>query len=222
MIGIIQYDNEKMENYSDQRYFQRQLLIDEKHAKVALSIIFVLLVLLLIDGAYLTWQHVTKSSAPSSLASPLVSPSPTEELSPTRTRATPTVPLSQTTVTTTGVKDYYISLGSGVSQAPSWEDVPGVQAIIDFGQYPNIKAIYFEVSTYIPTANQTVSVQLYNVTDNHPVWNSEIDMNAAVSSYRTSAPLSYDTGAKLYQVQMQTQLQSPATLVQSRIHIVLQ
>jgi hypothetical protein len=119
------------------------------------------------------------------------------------------------------VKDYYISFGSGTTQAGDWTDVPGVQAVIDFGQYPHIKEIHFEVSLYVPTANEWISVRLYNETDNHPVWNSQVTMSSGTTAYLTSPAINYDTGSKLYQVQMETQLGSEATLVQSRIHIML-
>ncbi len=119
------------------------------------------------------------------------------------------------------VKDYFIPLGSGTNQTSDWTDVPGVQTMIDFNQYQNIKEIHFEASIYVPTANESVSVRLYNVTDNHPVWYSDVTMNGNSSAYLTSPAIIYDTGSKWYQVQMKTQLQALATLVQSKIHITL-
>ena len=93
---------------------------------------------------------------------------------------------------------------------------------LDFGSYNRIKEVHFEASVYVPTANQSVSVRLYNVTDKHPVWYSEVTMAGGPSAYLTSPAVSYDTGTKLYQVQMKTQLQSTANLVQSKIHVTLQ
>jgi len=37
--------------------------------------------------------------------------------------------------------EYFIALGSGTSESGDWEDVPGLEASVDFGKYPNIKEI---------------------------------------------------------------------------------
>jgi len=204
----------------------------EKWAAVMVSLEGILTLLLLANIIYLNIYLFNRGLLPkpsdtSHVQSPVVSITPSPITQPTRqttlSPATPskTQPPAQTFVPRT-VKDYYISLGSGASDANTWTDVPGVQAVIDFGQYPHVKEIHFEISLYIPTANEWVSVRLYNETDKHPVWNSQVTTDPATTAYLTSPALSYDTGAKLYQVQMETQLQAPTTLVQSRIHIILQ
>ncbi len=151
--------------------------------------------------------------------SPTFTPVPTMTTTPSPTPAFPT----PTVTPIVNVKDYFIPLGTGENQSSDWENVPGDQVTIDFGQYPHIKKILFEASVTIPSASEWVSVRLFNETDMHPVWNSTVTSNGNTSSaFLTSPPMTYDTGMKTYQVQMETQLQSPVNLVQSRIHIFLQ
>ncbi len=117
-------------------------------------------------------------------------------------------------------KEYYVPFGSGSGSSSDWTDVPGLQASIDSSSYGTIKNVVFEASLHIPTGNQTVSVRLYNATDNHPVWNSEVNFNGNTSSVLSvSSSVSLDSGNKLYKVQMKTQLQFQAILDQSRLHI---
>jgi len=204
----------------------------EKWAAFMVSLEGILTVLLLANIVYLNLYIFdnglfAKSADNKSIQSPVgASPSPTALPTTCPSCVTASITPKSTAQTATviqdSVKDFYVSLGSGTNQTSDWTDVPGVQAVIDFGQYPRIKEIHFEVSLYVPSANEWVSVRLYNVTDKHPVWYSEMTMNANTTAYLTSPALSYDTGSKLYQVQMKTQLQAPATLVQARIHIALQ
>lgn len=146
---------------------------------------------------------------------PVSAPSPAPSKEPSIT----TSPSKETT-TDTSVKDHFISFGSGTSTSADWTDVGGLQATVDLGGYRNIKEIRFEVSVAVPTANETVWIRLFNKTDNHPVWKSEVSAKGA-SSYSVSEPILYDKGEKTYQVQMKTQLQYIANLGQSRLHIVL-
>nr|MBI5455765.1 hypothetical protein [Candidatus Levybacteria bacterium] len=118
------------------------------------------------------------------------------------------------------VREYYVPFGTGSGSSSDWQDVSGLQAYVDSVSYPNIKSVVFEASLHIPTGNETASVRLYNATDKHPVWNSEINFNGNSSSiFLTSASISLDSGNKLYKVQMKTQLQYQAILDQSRLHI---
>jgi len=124
--------------------------------------------------------------------------------------------------TTSSVKDHFISFGSGTSSDQNWIDVGGLQTTVDLGSYGDIKEIKFEASIQVPGENQAVSVRLYNKTDNHPVWNSEVTKNTGASGYLVSSPIIYDKGAKTYSVQMKTQLGSTVTLGEARIHITLE
>ncbi len=135
--------------------------------------------------------------------------------SPTPTKAPAS---AQTTSSTT--REYYVPFGSGSGNSSDWKDMAGLQASIDSNGYNSIKSVVFEVSLHVPTGNETASVRLYNSTDNHPVWNSEVTFNGNSSSvFMSSSPISLDSGNKLYKVQIKTQLQYPAIIDQSRVHI---
>lgn len=208
------------------RFLQMQLYKDEKRAKIAFLSISVLLLILLANTIYLNLILLDKSKKNEAVSISVVSPTstalPSPTIKPTRTPRITKPVESQAVIQDAGVKDYFIPLGSGTNQTNEWTDVPGVQATVDFGQYKEIKEIRFEASVYVPTANQAVSVRLYNVTDKHPVWYSEVTMPSGESSKNlVSSPVAYDTGSKVYQVQMKVQLQAVATLVQSRIHVIL-
>lgn len=137
--------------------------------------------------------------------------------------ATPTLsptalPLQNTNSSQT--KEYYVPFGSGSGSSADWQDMPGLQASINSNAYGSIKSVVFEASLHIPTGNQTASVRLYNSTDSHPVWNSQVDFTGSAQSVlKTSQAISLDSGNKLYTVQMKTQLQFQAILDQSRLHI---
>jgi len=118
-------------------------------------------------------------------------------------------------------KEYFISLGSGSSQAKDWTDVPGAEAIVDGSAYGNIKQVTFQASLYTPTGNQTAYARLYNVTDKHPVWNSDVSIEGGTPQLLISSPITLENSAKKYQVQMKTQLSAITNLVQSRIYIQL-
>ncbi len=118
-------------------------------------------------------------------------------------------------------KELFVPIGSGTNSSDDWEDVPGLQVIVDTAQYNKIKSSFFEASVYVPSGNQIVYVRLYNLTDKHPVWFSELTFaNANTSQQLTSDKITLDSGNKAYKVQMKTQLKIPATLNSSRIRII--
>lgn len=125
------------------------------------------------------------------------------------------------TESTDGKAEYFIPFGSGsVPGGSTWQNVPGLQTYVDTSQYENISQVLFEVSVFIPTANQTANVQVFNVTAGHPVWNSNVFFSGgATPQFLISAPITLDPGNNLYQVQMQTQLEYPANITQARFHI---
>jgi len=121
-----------------------------------------------------------------------------------------------------GVKEFFISFGSGSNSSSDWQDVLGLQVYIDSSNYPDIKTVTFEASVHVPPANQTANVRLFNATDKHPVWFSEVFFNGGgTPQFLVSKPITLDKGNKLYQVQMKTQLQFQAILDQARIHILI-
>jgi hypothetical protein len=117
------------------------------------------------------------------------------------------------------VKEFYIPLGTGMSAAADWTDVVGVEGYIDTTQYAPLKTVVFETTLRIPTGNQTAWGRLYNVTDKHPVWFSDVAIVGGGAQLVTSVPITLDSGNKLYRVQIKTQLQSPTYVDQARIHI---
>lgn len=121
--------------------------------------------------------------------------------------------------TASSVKEYFIPLGSGTSSSDDWADVSGAQSYIDSLQYGAIKKVTFEASVHIPTGNQTAYIRLYNETDKHPVWYSDLSLSGGTPQLLISNSITLDIGNKLYQVQIKTQLKYPAVLDQARIHI---
>lgn len=135
---------------------------------------------------------------------------------------TPKTQVTQTTTTSTeNAKEFFIPMGSGTSNTTTWANVPGVSAYIDPRNYNNIKAIYFEVTVDVPTANQMVSVRLFQNNENYAVWNTEMQYTGnSVSQLLISPPITLDAGNKLYTVQMDTQLGNTANISQARVRVV--
>lgn len=132
------------------------------------------------------------------------------------TSATPTVKPSTTGTT---VKEFFISLGGGSTRAGDWEDMLGLEAYIDSSKYSNLKEVVFEAAMSIPNGNQKAHARLYNVTDGHMVWNSEVWLEGGTPQLLISGPLTLSPGRKLYRVQMKTQIRDLAVLSQARIKI---
>ena len=139
------------------------------------------------------------------------------------TASTTPLPQKVTTIiqnSSSGAKEYYVTFGSGQSSASDWQDVTGLQLYVDSTSYSSIKSIVFEATAHIPTGNESAWVRLFNSTDQHPVWNSDISLEGGTPQFLISSPITLDPGKKLYTVQMKTQLQFQAVLDQSRIHII--
>lgn len=117
------------------------------------------------------------------------------------------------------VKEFFVSFGSGSTRAGDWEDVGGLAAYIDSSKYGKIKSVVFEAAIQIPNGNQGASVRLYNATDKHPVWFSDVYHEGGTPKLVTSQPITLNNGEKLYQVQMKTTLKDLAILNQARIRI---
>lgn len=135
--------------------------------------------------------------------------------SPTTTSQT------RSTATTATVKEYYIPLGTGSTTNNEWEDVTGAEITIDPANYPNIKEVHFEAGLRIPVANGTVTARLFNVTDQHPVWFSDVSAGTSTSTFASSGKITLDKGSKLYRVQIMSSLQYPAFMDMARIKIVV-
>lgn len=135
---------------------------------------------------------------------------------------TPTVkPVSQTqTQPTSLVKEFFVPLGTGSSSSDDWQDVGGLKATLDPANYGSIKTVTFEATIRIPTGNEIAYVRLYNATDKHPVWFSDVSLEGGTPQLLISNPITLDSGNKTYQVQMKTSLKYPAFLDQARLHIL--
>jgi len=120
----------------------------------------------------------------------------------------------------TGSKESYVPLGSGFTVSKDWEFIYGAQATIDSSKYGVVRETVFEATIGVPTGNQTVWVRLFNNTDKHPVWFSEMSMSGAGPVVLTSPAITLDKGSINYIVQMKTQIGSVANLTSSRIKIV--
>lgn len=203
-------------------------------AKIAVFILLLLILgnLFIIDIA-LFWNKDAKTTSSISVSSPektinltpTVSPNDDcsdnckNEIKKAVDLALLKTPVSKAT-TTNSTKESFITLGSGSSTADSWSDIPGAQSYIDSTAYGTIKTVTFEVSLHTPTGNQTAYARLYNVTDSHPVWNSDVTIEGGTPQLKISSPIKLDTGSKLYQVQMRTQLTSRTNLENARVHII--
>ncbi|MDP1721736.1 MAG: hypothetical protein Q8L37_00850 [Candidatus Gottesmanbacteria bacterium] len=121
--------------------------------------------------------------------------------------------------TSGSVKEYYISFGSGMTQSNVWQDIPGVEAIIDTANYPAIKSVTFEVYLKIPTANGQVYAKLYNVTDKHDVWFSEVSSEGPVLTKKEAA-ITLESGARTYRVMGLSTLKYDTNIQNARIRIV--
>lgn len=152
------------------------------------------------------------SEATSSLK--LSQPESKAKAAPSSQSTTTSIPLQSSTV-----KEFFVPFGSGSNSAGDWSDVSGLAAYLDTTQYGQIKSVYFETSIHIPTGNETASVRLFNVTDKHPVWFSEVSIEGGTPKLLISDSITLDSGRKLYQVQMKTSLKYEAVIDQARVHI---
>ena len=115
-------------------------------------------------------------------------------------------------------KELYVPLGTGTNTTTDWADVKGAAAFIDTKLYGKLKKVTFEASLSGSSGN--AYVRLFNATDKHPVWYSEMSMSGAGPEPLTSSGITLDSGNKLYQVQMKSQLGSTTNLLQGRVHII--
>lgn len=159
-------------------------------------------------------------------SSPSVTPSPEPEESPvveTKTVETKTVVEKETqTIVQTAQKEIFIPIGSGSTKKSSYDDLAGLEVTIDSGKYSAIEAADFEASLWVQDGNGRVTAQLFNKSDGHPVWNSEISTSSATGVLTTSPKITLSAGNKTYKVQAKTALTEFAAHVDNaRIKITL-
>jgi len=157
---------------------------------------------------------------------PIISPAQIQQDNPAVVPATVS---AQTTVITaknppapimSTPQEYFIPFGAGATSASDWEDVVGLQATVDSTLYKKIKSAVLEVSLSIPTGNETAYVRLFNKTDKHPVWFSDVFASGGTTQFIVSSQITLDSGSKTYQLQAKTSLSYPANINQARIHII--
>jgi hypothetical protein len=117
------------------------------------------------------------------------------------------------------VKELFIPLGSGSGYNTDWTDIPGVFASINKSSYSKIKSVVFETTVTMPSTSQKVWIRLYNITDKHPVWYSEISTEDSGPKTLTSAPITLDSDTKEYQLQLKTQLGGLVNITNAKIRI---
>ncbi len=116
-------------------------------------------------------------------------------------------------------KESFIPMGTGSTSKADWEDVAGSDVYVNTSNYPNTKETYFEVSMHIPTKNGVMSARLYNVTDKHPVWYSDVSTDQDVSTF-VASKITLDSGNKQYRIQLKTSLAYLSLLDSARMKIV--
>lgn len=117
------------------------------------------------------------------------------------------------------LKETFIPMGTGSTQKNDWEDIAGSDVFINSSLFPNISKVYFEVSMHIPTKNGVMYARLYNVTDKHPVWYSDVSTDQDTSTFVTST-FKLDEGNKQYRIQAKTSLEYQSQVDTARIKII--
>ena len=108
----------------------------------------------------------------------------------------PTVKPASQTQTSSSVKEFFVPLGTGSNSSDDWQDIAGLKATIDPANYGSIKTVTFEATVRIPTGNETAYVRLYNATDRHPVWFSDVSLEGGTAQLLISKPITLDSGNK--------------------------
>lgn len=115
-------------------------------------------------------------------------------------------------------KEYYVPLGTGMTRSSSYDRLPGADVFVDTSKYPSIKQATFEVYLRNPTGNGSTFAKLYNVTDKHDVWFSEVSFEGGGSARREAA-IQLEPGNKEYQVMLKSTLQYDVYVENARIKI---
>lgn len=128
--------------------------------------------------------------------------------------------LQPTASSVSSVKEFFVPFGSSSGSATDWTEVVGLEATVDAANYSRIKTVVFEATLRIPTGNQVAWARLFNATDKHPVWFSDVAVEGGTAKLVASPPITLDPGNKTYQVQLKTSLGSQTFIDQARLHIL--
>lgn len=127
---------------------------------------------------------------------------------------------SSQTVSSGGAQEFFVPFGSGSGASQgTYTTLSALQANVNMSQYSGVTNVTFEVSMTIPNGNQIAYAQLYNSTDGNAIPSSQVSMSGGTPQLLISPNLTLPTGNKLYQVQINTQLNSSITIGQARLHI---
>lgn len=118
-------------------------------------------------------------------------------------------------------KELYIPLGKGSVSNMNWVELGGVEAVIDMDRYPDVESVIFEASMRIPTANGKAYAKLYNVTEKHDAWFSEVWAEGSEGYRAESGKVILSPGRKLYRVKMKSTMGYEAILDLARLKILL-
>ena len=131
------------------------------------------------------------------------------------------VVMQNSTVPPQTAKEYYIPLGSGSTRSNEYIGLDGAEAGIDTSLYGTIKSVTFEVFLRNPTGNGAAFAKLFNVTDKHDVWFSEVNYVGG-GLVRKEAPITLEPGNKLYRVYLKSTLAYDVYVENARIKIITQ
>lgn len=195
------------------------------------SIIVFLLFLVSLNVLFLDIMVFTKSNnreSVSVIAEPqeeTVSTCPaacTAKIDEVLSKATPTPAIEMSPITIPAAPqaaEFYIPLGSGTTKSSEYEELLGAEAHINTVSYPTIKKVTFEIFLRNPTGNGRVYAKLYNATDKHDVWFSEVFIEGGGLA-KKEATVTLDSGNKLYRVMMKSTMKYDVYADTARIKIV--
>jgi len=116
-------------------------------------------------------------------------------------------------------KEFYIPLGSGRTTSREFAELVGVEAVINTANYPRIQSVLFEASMHLFPGNGRMTAKLYNITDRHDVWFSELSTDGG-SIVKKETPITLENGEKLYRVMVQSTLGYEAIVDNARVRII--
>ncbi|GEM_PF-1538070 len=177
------------------------------------------------EGKTVKSGFILKQDSPGSSPIIVSSPSPTSAQSKSDEKIveSKTVVEKQTQVVIQNAqKEIFIPIGSASIKNGTYTDLAGLEITIDTDKYPKIESAVFEASINVEGGNGRMYAQLYNATDKHPVWFSELSTSSSASVFSTSKSITLDTGIRTYRVQAKTDITDfSANVNNARIKITL-
>jgi len=162
-------------------------------------------------------------SSPLSSLSPSPSPTKSSSAQPSPIVKTETIVEKQTqTIVQTANREIFVPMGSGSTNSYTFADLSSTDVTIDTSKYSAIDSVVFEASVWPEGGNGRAYAQIKNVTDNNPLFESQISGSTSSGVVKTSGKIPIPTGAKTYRVQAKTDITNFAAHVENaRIKITL-